>query len=180
MEVLQYGNPESSAVLIQPVDDHDLAIIENEIGEIRNTVNSDFEILAFKVHSWNHDLSPWEAPAVFGRDGKGEGRPSGAAATRAALAETARREAPFPDVPPLGSTRCLWQRRLWQRCAGHTGRNTETLRGQFKNISYRRIFARRPVCDLGCLPDRCVQGRSGSVTLCMVSALHGIHAGAFD
>ncbi len=73
MKVLQYGNPESSTVLIQPVDEHDLAFIENEISEIRNTVKNDFKIHAFKVESWNHDLSPWEAPAVFGRDGFGNG-----------------------------------------------------------------------------------------------------------
>ena len=36
------------------------------------------------------DIYMLAAGAVFGRDGKGEGRPSGAAATRAALAETAR------------------------------------------------------------------------------------------
>ena len=30
------GNPDASVVLIQMVDDHNLAIIENEVGEIRN------------------------------------------------------------------------------------------------------------------------------------------------
>lgn len=41
MKIVTYGNPSASAVLIQPVGDH--------------------------------DLSPWKSPAVFGKDGFGDG-----------------------------------------------------------------------------------------------------------
>ena len=73
MEVSKYENPEASAVLIQPVNEHDLAFIESEIAAIRKTVCGDFGVLACKVENWNCDLSPWEAPAVFGKDSFGNG-----------------------------------------------------------------------------------------------------------
>ena len=73
MNILQYGNPNASVVLIQPVDEHDLSEIDTEIEEIKKRVNVDFQLLAVKVNSWNHDLSPWRAPAVFGKEDFGDG-----------------------------------------------------------------------------------------------------------
>ena len=73
MSVLEYGNPNASVVLIQPVDDHDLQGIENEVRLIREMSGTDFRLIAWKVDSWNHDLSPWEAEAVFGNEGFGDG-----------------------------------------------------------------------------------------------------------
>lgn len=69
MDVLKSGNPASPVVLIQPVDGHSLAMIEKEIAAITEAADDDFLLLACKVESWNRDLSPWEAPAVFGRNG---------------------------------------------------------------------------------------------------------------
>lgn len=77
MEILEYGNRSAPLVLIQPVDDHDLASIENEVALIRESVSgisggqNDFKLVAFKVQDWNRDLSPWSAPAVFGKEGFG-------------------------------------------------------------------------------------------------------------
>ena len=76
MEVFTYGNPEASAILLQMVDDHDLEVIENEAKEIRNRTSTDFRLLAVKVNNWIHDLSPWEAPAVFGSEDFGVGAES--------------------------------------------------------------------------------------------------------
>lgn len=68
MEITGFGNPQSDIVLIQPVDDHDLEGIENEFAEIKRRCEKDFCLIAFKVDDWNNDLSPWKAPAVFGKD----------------------------------------------------------------------------------------------------------------
>lgn len=68
MEITVFGNPQSDIVLIQPVDDHDLEGIENEFAEIKCGCEKDFCLIAFKVDDWNNDLSPWKAPAVFGKD----------------------------------------------------------------------------------------------------------------
>ena len=80
MDIYEYGNPDSSTVLLQMVDDHDLAVIENEVAAVRKTAD-DFRLLAIKVQDWNLDLSPWNAPAVFGKEGFG----GGAAETLAAV-----------------------------------------------------------------------------------------------
>ena len=68
MEISEFGNPQSDIVLIQPVDDHDLEGIENEFAEIKRYSEKDFCLITVKVNDWNNDLSPWKAPAVFGKD----------------------------------------------------------------------------------------------------------------
>lgn len=73
MQIFNYGNPSAPTVLIQPVDDHDLEEMEGEIDEIRKQVQADFRLIAVKVDDWNQDLSPWKAPAVFGKDDFGDG-----------------------------------------------------------------------------------------------------------
>ena len=73
MEITGFGNPQSDIVLIQPVDDHDLEEIENEFAEIKRGCEKDFCLIAFKVDDWNNDLSPWKAPAVFGKEDFGGG-----------------------------------------------------------------------------------------------------------
>ena len=73
MQIFNYGNPSASMVLIQPVDDHDLEEMKAEIDEIRKQVQTDFQLIAVMVDDWNQDLSPWKAPAVFGKDDFGDG-----------------------------------------------------------------------------------------------------------
>ena len=73
MEISEFGNSQSDIVLIQPVDDHDLEGIENEFAEIKRECENDFCLIAFKVDDWNNDLSPWKAPAVFGKEDFGGG-----------------------------------------------------------------------------------------------------------
>lgn len=68
-----YGNPDADIVLIQMVDDHDLEGIESEAAEIRKLTGADFYLVAVKVQNWNTDLSPWPAPAVFGKEDFGNG-----------------------------------------------------------------------------------------------------------
>ena len=69
-----FGNISSDLVLIQPVDEHDLSFVDNEIKEIRRLTNDkDFLLIAFKVNNWNKDLSPYKAKAVFGKEDFGDG-----------------------------------------------------------------------------------------------------------
>ena len=67
------GNSSASIVLIQMVDDHDLAGIESEAAEIKKRTDADFYLIAVRIQNWNRDLSPWPAPAVFGKEGFGNG-----------------------------------------------------------------------------------------------------------
>lgn len=72
-KIYEYGNTNAEAVLIQPVDDHDMAMLDTEIDEIQRLTKADFQLIAVHVDSWNHDLSPWKAPAVFGKEEFGSG-----------------------------------------------------------------------------------------------------------
>ena len=73
METYLFGTESAPNVLIQPVDSHDLEGIENEVKTIRELTNADFRMIAVRVPDWNRDLSPWTAPAVFGKESFGDG-----------------------------------------------------------------------------------------------------------
>ena len=69
-----YGDSRASDVLIQAVDEHDLEALEQEGEHIRKlTSNRPFLLAAFSISDWNKELSPWEAPAVFGKENFGSG-----------------------------------------------------------------------------------------------------------
>ena len=68
-----FGDPSASNILVQLVDDHDLSVIESETALIRELAGTDFSLIAIKVNNWNEELSPWNAPAVFGDEGFGSG-----------------------------------------------------------------------------------------------------------
>ncbi|MBQ8921520.1 MAG: esterase [Oscillospiraceae bacterium] len=73
MERFEYGSADADTVLIQPVDAHDLALMESEIAAIAERCDIPFRLIAVKVENWNTALSPWEAPAVFGKEPFGSG-----------------------------------------------------------------------------------------------------------
>jgi len=73
MEKYTLGNTASPVILIQPVDDHDLALLESQVKAIKRLAYTHFCLLAVKVNNWNTDLSPWQAPAVFGKADFGDG-----------------------------------------------------------------------------------------------------------
>jgi predicted alpha/beta superfamily hydrolase len=70
--IYEYGS--GDRLLIQPVDDHDLEVLDNEAAMISElSCGAGFKLAAFRVNDWNTDLSPWEAPPVFGNEGFGNG-----------------------------------------------------------------------------------------------------------
>lgn len=73
MTIFKYGSSSTPIILLQPVGDHDLPSIEEEIEEIKKRTDKEFQLIAVKVDAWNKDLSPWEAPAVFGKEDFGAG-----------------------------------------------------------------------------------------------------------
>ncbi|MCR5328754.1 MAG: esterase [Saccharofermentans sp.] len=73
MKTYEFGDQEAGICLIQPVDDHDLTGIEHEYNRIHELSGKDCHLIAVKVNDWNHDLSPWNAPAVFGNEDFGDG-----------------------------------------------------------------------------------------------------------
>lgn len=68
--------PEPRALLIQPVEVEELHSREGlfeEVSTIRDAVDMPFAIVFLAVEDWNQQLSPWQAPAVFGKQDFGAG-----------------------------------------------------------------------------------------------------------
>lgn len=69
-----YGDAEAPDILIQPVDAHDLELLDSEVALIEEGAKGKpFLLAAFLIEDWNRELTPWEAPPVFGKDGFGAG-----------------------------------------------------------------------------------------------------------
>ena len=72
-ECYLYVQPASRYLLVQPVDEHDLELLEQEVVIIQTLAGRPFSLVAFKIEDWNQELSPWEAPPVFGKVPFGNG-----------------------------------------------------------------------------------------------------------
>ena len=72
MKVFEFGDNKSDLILIQMVDNHSIQMIVSETELIRKlSGRDDFRLVACQVDDWNRDLSPWEEPPVFGKEGFG-------------------------------------------------------------------------------------------------------------
>lgn len=98
-----YGNPQPSHLLIQPVGAQDLSGgLEKEVACLKKMAGEDFLLAAFDIRNWNQELSPWEAPPVWGTEAFG----NGAAETldfilRDLLPELKRRFSLFSELPMI-------------------------------------------------------------------------------
>ena len=68
-----YHNAEATHLLIQPVDEHDLEVLDQEVDIIGNLSGSPFSLIALLIEDWNQELTPWPAPDVFGKIPFGDG-----------------------------------------------------------------------------------------------------------
>ena len=68
-----YHDAEATHLLIQSVDEHDLELLDQEVEVIRNQTKTPFSLVALLIEDWNQELTPWAAPAVFGRIPFGDG-----------------------------------------------------------------------------------------------------------
>ena len=64
--VTLYADDAPQILFIQPVDTHDMELMDAEIEAMRNCALP-FALAAFAVKDWNRELSPWAAPPVFGK-----------------------------------------------------------------------------------------------------------------
>ena len=65
-----YGEPHAEYLLLQMTGEHELQSMESEVTAIAQSAHH-FLFAAVPVESWNDALSPWEAPAVWGKQGFG-------------------------------------------------------------------------------------------------------------
>ncbi len=68
-----YLGKDSEYVLIQPVDENDIDVLDEEVRYIRENTDREFSLIAFKVENWNDELTPWKAPQPFGKGSFGNG-----------------------------------------------------------------------------------------------------------
>ena len=65
-----YGEAHTEYLLLQMTGEHELQSMESEVAAIAQSAHH-FLFAAIPVKSWNNELSPWEAPAVWGKQGFG-------------------------------------------------------------------------------------------------------------
>ena len=65
-----YGEPHAEYLLLQMTGEHELQSIDHEVAAIAQS-NRKYLFVAIPVESWNDALSPWEAPAVWGKESFG-------------------------------------------------------------------------------------------------------------
>jgi len=54
-------------ILIQPVDEYDMELLDNEVKYIFENTNQNFSLATFKINDWNSELTPWEMPLLRGK-----------------------------------------------------------------------------------------------------------------
>ena len=68
-----YKNSNAQFLLIQPIDEHDLKVLDQEVEIIKELSDKPFSLVAFMIKDWNQELTPWPAPPVFGKIPFGSG-----------------------------------------------------------------------------------------------------------
>ena len=72
-ECILYNCDNARYLLLQPVDEHDIEVLDKQVDYIVNEVGESFALVAFRIKAWNDELSPWEAAPVFGKESFGGG-----------------------------------------------------------------------------------------------------------
>ena len=65
-----YGETNAGYLLLQITDEHELQSMDSEMSAIAQSSHK-FLFAAVPVTNWNDELSPWKAPAVWGKQGFG-------------------------------------------------------------------------------------------------------------
>ena len=68
-----YQDETAKHLLIQPIDEHDLELLDQEVEAIKKLSDKPFSLVAFMIKDWNQELTPWVAPPIFGKTPFGDG-----------------------------------------------------------------------------------------------------------
>ena len=68
-----YQDATAKHLLIQPIDEHDLELLDQEVEAIKELSDKPFSLVAFMIKEWNQELTPWVAPPIFGKTPFGDG-----------------------------------------------------------------------------------------------------------
>lgn len=96
-----YEGASPSYLLIQPVDEPDKEVLDKEVQAIVEAVDVPFSLLAFSVAVPYEELSPWDAPPVFGNSAFGHGAAETLAFIETQLVPAAVNQYGLPQNLPL-------------------------------------------------------------------------------
>ena len=68
-----YKDSNAEFLLVQPIDEHDLEVLDQEVEIIKKLSEKPFSLVVFMIKDWNKELTPWSAPPVFGKIPFGNG-----------------------------------------------------------------------------------------------------------
>ena len=68
-----YLNEDTEYILIQPVDENDISVLDSEVKHIEENADRNFSLVAFKIEDWNSELTPWEMSLLRGKGNFGDG-----------------------------------------------------------------------------------------------------------
>ena len=96
-----YHGDHPKAILIQPTGAHEQSALDAELDLIAQRCGNGFLFASFPVADWNRELSPWEAPPVFGREGFGHGAADTLAFIERELLPAVQRQFALPEALPV-------------------------------------------------------------------------------
>lgn len=73
INITECGDRGAKKVLIYLTTEDDEESVNNVLELISKDTNESFCLAAYMIHDWNKELSPWPAPAVFGKEDFGDG-----------------------------------------------------------------------------------------------------------
>ena len=91
-----YGEAHAEYLLLQMTGEHELQSMESEVTAIAQSAHR-FLFAAIPVESWNNALSPWEAPAVWGKQGFGGNAGDTLRFLTEQVIPTLKRQFPLPE-----------------------------------------------------------------------------------
>lgn len=88
-------------ILIQPTGAHELSALDAQLSLLQQRCGDGFLFAAVPVMDWNRELSPWDAPAVFGQEAFGHGAADTLAFIEMDLLPALLRQYDLPDDLPV-------------------------------------------------------------------------------
>ena len=73
---ITYRGDSPEMLIIQPSSGDEEGFLDKQIAKTEAGSRRAFILVSFHIDDWNKELSPWEAPAVFGNEGFGDGAPA--------------------------------------------------------------------------------------------------------
>lgn len=106
------------AILLQPTGAQEQSALDAELALLEQRCGDSFLFAALPVADWNRELSPWDAPPVFGREGFGHGAAETLLFLERELLPTLLQQYELPEAAPaiLGGYSLAGLFSLWSAC----------------------------------------------------------------